>query len=142
MTDPSVVVLVDQGESAEALRLVGLRYPSFTLIDASDGASSTCAAINEVAPASPVVIVAVGRAALTLPAVARSQRAMHRLVLEYVLLDPDLPPVSDTWPDARVTVACDVDSEASLQARLRGWDVLSVEDLGHAQDENRDPRRG
>lgn len=142
MTDPSVVVLVDHDESDEALSFVGLRYRSFTLIDASDGASRTCAAINEAAPASPVVIVAVGRAALTLPAVARSQRAMHRLVLEYVLLDPHLPAVSDAWPDARVTVACDVDSEASLQARLRGWDVLRIEDLGHAQDEKQDPLQG
>ena len=96
-----------------------------------DVATRTCAAINELAPRPPLVIAATGRAALCLPAVARSQGAQHRRTQEYVLLDPQLPAVSDTWPDARVTVVCDADSEASLQARLRGWDLLELEDIHH-----------
>lgn len=95
----------------------------------TDIAVRTCAAITALAPTPPLVVAAEGTMARTLPAVARSQAAHHRRVIEYVLLDPELPPVSDTWPDARVTVVCDVDSEASLQARLRGWDVLRPEDL-------------
>lgn len=95
----------------------------------TDLAVRTCAAITALEPSPPLVVVAEGSMARTLPAVARSQAAHHRRVIEYVLLDPELPPVSDTWPDARVTVVCGVDSEASLQARLRGWDVLRPEDL-------------
>lgn len=95
----------------------------------TDLAVRTCAAITALQPSPPLVIVAAGSMARTLPAVARSQAAHHRRVVEYVLLDPELPPVSDAWPDARVTVVCGVDSEASLQARLRGWDVLRPEDL-------------
>lgn len=95
----------------------------------ADLAVRICAAITAVAPSPPLVIVAEGAMARNLPAVARSQAAHHRRVVEYVLLDPDLPPVSDAWPDARVAVVCGVDSEASLQARLRGWDVLRPEDL-------------
>jgi len=94
-----------------------------------DVATRTCAAINEVAPRPPLVIAATGRAALCLPAVARSQGAQHRRTEEYLLLDPELPSVSDSWPDARVTVVCDADSEASIQARLRGWDLLELEDI-------------
>ncbi len=66
---------------------------------------------------------------MCLPAVARSQGAQHRRTEEYVLLDPELPSVSDTWPDARVTVVCDPASDASIQARLRGWDLLEVQDV-------------
>jgi hypothetical protein len=95
----------------------------------SDVATRTCAAINAVDPPALLVIAATGSAALTLPAVARSQSAQHRRAQEYVLLDPDLPAVTDAWPDARVTVVCDVDSEASIQARLRGWDLLEHKEI-------------
>lgn len=109
------------------------QHPSTVVVrpepGSTDPAVRTCAAITDLAPSPPLVVVSEGAMARTLPAVARSQTAHHRRVVEYVLLDPELPPVSDTWPDARVTVVCGVDSEASLQARLRGWDVLRPEDL-------------
>lgn len=109
------------------------RHPSTITITPEPGdgaiATRTCAAITNANPMPPLVIAATGRAALTLPTVARSQAALHRRVTEYVLLEPELPTVSDVWPDARVTVVCGVDSEASLQARLRGWDVLDIADV-------------
>lgn len=117
------------GRDDDAVTAFVQHTPSARSVDASFGEASACAAINELDPAPPLIIVAAGRAALVIPAVARSQRSMHRLVLEYLLLDPELPPVTETWPDARVTVVCDVDSEESLHARLRGWDVLRWEDL-------------
>ena len=84
-----------------------------------------CAAINLLDPRPPLVIVAEGALALLLPAVALSQRAAHRRVGEYVLIDPELPPVTDSWPDAPVTVvSSDEASDASLQGRLRGWTVV------------------
>ena len=85
-----------------------------------------CAAINELDPLPPLVIVAEGDEALLLPAIALSQRSTRRRVGEYVLIDPVLPAVSDTWPDAPVTVVSD-DAEgfASRQASLRGWRVLT-----------------
>jgi hypothetical protein len=85
-----------------------------------------CAAINLLDPQPPLVIVAEGAQALMLPAIALSQRAAHRRVSEYVLIDPDLPPVTDSWPDAPVTVvSSDESSDASIQGRLRGWTVLA-----------------
>ena len=83
-----------------------------------------CAAINLLDPAPPLVIVAEGSLALMLPAVALSQRSARRRVAEYVLVDPELPPVTDGWPDAPVTVISSGDSsDASIQGRLRGWTV-------------------
>jgi hypothetical protein len=85
-----------------------------------------CAAINLMSPAPPLVVVAHGSLAMLLPAIALSQRTAHRRVGAYVLIDPDLPPVTDSWPDAPVTVVTDDTSgAASLQGRLRGWQVLT-----------------
>jgi hypothetical protein len=87
-----------------------------------------CSAINDLAPSPPLTLIAFGEAALSLPAVALSQRTAHRLVTDYVLVDPDLPLVTDSWPDARVAVVTDyTGSPASLQGRLRGWTVMTHE---------------
>ena len=85
-----------------------------------------CAAINLLDPQPPLVIVAEGALALLVPAIALSQRAARRRVSEYVLIDPELPPVTDSWPDAPVTlVSSDETSGAAMQARLRGWTLLT-----------------
>jgi hypothetical protein len=85
-----------------------------------------CAAINLLDPHPPLVIVAEGGLALLLPAIALSQRSARRRVSEYVLIDPVLPTVTDSWPDAPVTVvSSDESSDASIQGRLRGWTVVA-----------------
>ena len=68
-----------------------------------------------------------GLAAL-LPSIALSQRSSHRTVEAYVLVDPDLPPVTDSWPDAPVVMVSD-DEWLLTQARLRGWDLVERADL-------------
>lgn len=90
-----------------------------------------CAAINEADPAGPLHVVAYGATARLLPAVALGQRAMHRRVAEYVLVDPDMPDVSDAWPDAPVSVyLTDTTTPAASQGRLRGWPVHPLAALG------------
>jgi len=85
-----------------------------------------CAAINLLDPVPPLVIVADGALALLLPAIALSQRSSRRRVSEYVLIDPELPPVTDGWPDAPVTlVSSDPESAAARQGSLRGWRLLT-----------------
>lgn len=79
-------------------------------------------------PRPPLRIVAHGDLALLLPAVALSQRSMHRAVEGYVLIDPVLPAVTDSWPDARVTVVTD-DEWILTQARLRGWELAEPADV-------------
>jgi hypothetical protein len=89
-----------------------------------------CAAITRLAPPPPLVIVAIGSAALALPSVALAQRSAHRRTVEYLLIEPSVPTVSDTWPDAPVTVACDDRADdASVQGRLRGWTVVTTSQL-------------
>ncbi len=89
-----------------------------------------CAAINLINPEPPLAIVTHGDLALLLPAIALAQRSAHRRTAEYLLVDPVLPPVTDTWPDAPVTVACDdMSCEAAIQGRLRGWTVITMDEL-------------
>ena len=88
-----------------------------------------CAAILAMAPAPPLIIAAAGDAALLVPAVARAQRAAHRQVVEYLLVEPTMPTVTDSWPDAPVTVVTgQADGGPAGLARLRGWVVLAASD--------------
>lgn len=100
------------------------------LVVAPDGAGSPsarlCAAIGALQPTPPLVVVAVGAAADHLPAVALSQRAAHRQVAEYLLVEAPIPAVSDAWPDAPVTVATD-DTSVARQSVLRGWTTIASE---------------
>jgi hypothetical protein len=91
-------------------------------------AARMCAAISALQPTPPLRIVANGELALLLPAIALSQRSLHRGVTEYVLIDPVLPTVTDAWPDAPVTIVTD-DEWVATQARLRGWDLVDRDDL-------------
>ena len=88
-----------------------------------------CAAITLIDPEPPLAIVAHGDLALVLPAIALAQRSAHRRTAEYLLVDPVLPAVTDVWPDAPVTVACDLTSDASIQGRLRGWTVIALDEV-------------
>lgn len=105
--------------------------------DAALGARM-CAAITALQPEAPLIIVAEGERARLLPAIALSQRSNRRAVIGYVLVDPLLPAVTDSWPDAPVTVVTDdAGSDASVQGRLRGWRVLTREQYA-ADRENED----
>jgi hypothetical protein len=91
-------------------------------------AARVCAEITRLAPTPPLVIVAVGDLAALLPAVALAQRAARRQVLAYVLIDPEYPPVSEGWPDARVYVLGSPGVDLRT-AELRGWETGPVTGL-------------
>ena len=86
------------------------------------GASATqmCADLLRVQPESPLVVVAHGSACAVLPAIALAQRAAHRRVDAYVVVEPHAPASTDTWPDAPVLAVTNDDHTARLAA-LRGW---------------------
>ena len=91
----------------------------------------------------PLVLVALGAAGPLLPLIGGAQRAAHRLVGGYALVDADLPPArndgsvfydSDSstrlpnppdWPDAPCGYLATTDEhrEQSRQAEMRGWTV-------------------
>jgi hypothetical protein len=86
---------------------------------------------------APVLLVVDGTAGGMAPALGFSQKAARRAVAGYVLVDADVPAADDRgvdWPDAPVVyVASPAASESdTTQARLRGWDVITVADTSPA----------
>jgi hypothetical protein len=87
-----------------------------------------CAEITRLTPTPPLLIVTEGAYSALLPAIALAQRAARRRVLGYVLIDPEYPPVTEAWPDARVHVLGSAGAELRT-AELRGWETGSVTGL-------------
>lgn len=135
MADGTVIVLPSSDDRSASLLDQFLLVSPAARVILLDGAATgsrsarTCLAIAELAPTTPIVVVTFGDAAGLLPHVAVAQRAAHRRIAEYVLVDPELPSVTDSWPDAPVIVLCEATSEASLHGRLRGWTVLPTDAL-------------
>lgn len=129
MATRTVLVLApDAADGLGAAPLAALDPVPVHPVDGPEAALAArlCAAITALDPTAPLVIVVAGALARVLPAIALAQRSSHRRVAEYVLLDPVLPPVTDGWPDAPVTVVVDDETaDASVQGRLRGWTVLT-----------------
>lgn len=133
VTEPTVVLLPATDPRHAGLRgqFLNGRFPVLA-VTPSPGpdralAARICAAIASLAPAPPLVLVAIGSAGLLLPAVALAQRAGHRRVASYLLIDAELPAVTDSWPDAPVTVLADGDQRLPA---LRGWDVRPLAEIG------------
>ena len=85
-------------------------------------------------PTGAVVWVAHGDTARLLPGLSFAQRAAHRTVVGYVLVDAVSPAPSLEWPDAPVTwirtsQAADEVGQGALSAELRGFRVVATDDL-------------
>jgi len=93
-------------------------------VDATVESKAICAQILDATLLPPIVVIARGDACLTLPAVALSLRTQHRNTCGYVLIDPDAPPATDTWPESPVSV---VSSTEATGTSLRGWPVVRSE---------------
>ena len=75
----------------------------------------------------PATIVGIGRFGTLMPRLAFARRAARRPVVEYVLVDCDLPLVSGDWPDAPVRYIARSE-EFATHAKVaadRGWSVGS-----------------
>ena len=84
---------------------------------------------------APVLLVVDGPAGAMAPALGFSQKAARRAVSGYVLVDASVPAADDRsldWPDAPVVYVASpaADPDHVLQAQLRGWEVLEVDDAG------------
>jgi len=118
-----VVVLPDpswreRSIAIDAICAAGLRVLN---VDTAMESKMICAGLMGAQLAPPVVVVARGEACLMLPAVALSLRTQHKDTSGYVLIDPDAPPASDTWPESPVLV---LSSTEATGTSLRGWPVL------------------
>lgn len=111
----------DRSTVIDAIRAVGLRVLD---VDTAMESKAICAALMSAQLTPPVVVVARSDACLMLPAVALSLRTQHKDTSGYVLVDPDAPPATDTWPESPVSV---VSSTEATGTSLRGWPVVRSE---------------
>jgi hypothetical protein len=93
-------------------------------------AQRLCAALVSVHCLEPVTFVAYGPTCLALPAIALSMRSQHRRVRSYVLINPDLPASSDTWPDCPILVVYANSEDVSSVVRLSGWEWVVSQQPG------------
>jgi hypothetical protein len=80
----------------------------------------TCQAIAKATTTKNLVIIATGGACNQLPAIALAQRAAGRAILGYQLLQPVLPPFTESWPLAPVTAYFPTGSTIPREVALRG----------------------
>jgi hypothetical protein len=90
--------------------------------------ASLAMGLNAAAIPGPIVVVSNGQTSRLLPALALAQRAVHRQVRGYVLVDSPVPSPGPHWPDAPVWWCCTNAAPesvvgAELTARLRGFHV-------------------
>lgn len=122
-----VLVLPDPSWDEREDVIVAIEHGGHRVFDVSTPMDSKimCAAIINASLTPPLVVVAHGDACQLLPALALSLRTQHRATTAYVLIDPDAPPSTDTWPEAPVFV---VSGSEPNGRSLRGWDVVSAPD--------------
>ena len=118
-----VVVLPDPSWRDRSIAIDAISAAGLCVLNVDTAMESKviCAGLMGVQLAPPVVVVARGEACLMLPAVALSLRTQHKDTSGYVLIDPDAPPASDTWPESPVLV---LSSTVATGTSLRGWPVL------------------
>jgi hypothetical protein len=86
-------------------------------------ATRVCAALLDNKLDAPIVVLAHGEGCQVLPAVALSMRTRHIATCGYVLIDPDAPPSTDTWPESPVIVVSTTQEDGTS---LRGWRIVSA----------------
>jgi hypothetical protein len=119
-----VILLPDESWTERGQVVASIERAGLVVLDMGSPLESkaVCAAIITSQLAPPLVIVAHGDACLVLPAIALSLRTQHRSTAGYVLVDPDAPPSTDTWPEAPVMV---VSTTQEGGTSLRGWPIIA-----------------
>jgi hypothetical protein len=80
----------------------------------------TCQRIAQATSSKNLVMIATGSACDQLPAIALAQRATGRAILGYQLLQPVLPPFTESWPQSPVTAYFPAGSTIPRETTLRG----------------------
>lgn len=122
---PRAIVLPDPSWADRNEVVVAIECSGLAVLDIPTPLESkaVCAAIISAHVDPPLVVVAHGDACHVLPAVALSLRTQHRDTAAYVLVDPDAPQSTDTWPEAPVTVVSTTEQDGMS---LRGWPIVSA----------------
>ena len=89
----------------------------------------TCQRIAESTSSKNLIIIATGDACNQLPAIALAQRATGKAILGYQLLQPTLPPFTDSWPQAPITAYFPAGFSIPKELALRGINIQEYANL-------------
>jgi hypothetical protein len=89
----------------------------------------TCQKIAQSTSGKNLIIIATGSACNQLPAIALAQRATGKQILGYQLLQPTLPPFTDSWPQAPITAYFPVGFTVPKELALRGITIQEYANL-------------
>jgi hypothetical protein len=96
---------------------------------------SICLELNSTGIDGALIFIATAQTCRDLPVIASAQKAVHRPVISYALIDPDYPVSTDTWPNAPVNAyMTSPESSGSRTISLRGVEVqqfITVTELAH-----------
>jgi hypothetical protein len=89
----------------------------------------TCQGIAKATSSKNLIIIATGTACNQLPAIALAQRATGKQILGYQLLQPTLPPFTDSWPQAPITAYFPAGLTIPKELTLRGITIKEFANL-------------
>ena len=89
----------------------------------------TCQRIAASTSHKNLIIIATGAACNQLPAIALAQRATGKKILGYQLLQPTLPPFTDSWPQAPITAYFPAGFSVPKDLALRGITIKEFANL-------------
>jgi hypothetical protein len=89
----------------------------------------TCQRIAVSTSGKNLIIIATGTDCNQLPAIALAQRATGKQILGYQLLQPTLPPFTDSWPQAPITAYFPAGLTVPKELTLRGITIQEYASL-------------
>ena len=89
----------------------------------------TCQGVARATSGKNLIIIATGTACNQLPAIALALRATGKQILGYQLLQPTLPPFTDSWPQAPITAYFPAGFIIPKELTLRGITIKEFANL-------------
>lgn len=130
MNEITVLHLVNEATPPELSDLLA-NTPGINCIDipVDSDPARTCQSIAMSTSSKNLIIIATGSGCDQLPAIALAQRATGKHILSYHLLQPTLPPSTDSWPQAPITAYFPTGSTVPKELVLRGIRIEEFDSL-------------
>jgi len=130
MNEATLVHLVNEETLPEMADLIAkIQITDCIDIHVDPDPARTCQRIAHSTPGKNLIIMATGTACNQLPAIAMAQRATGKQILGYQLLQPTLPPFTDSWPQAPITAYFPAGSTIPKELYLRGITIQEFTNL-------------
>ena len=132
MNEVTLVHLVNDATPPELVDLLtNTRQADCIEVQVDLDPARTCQRIAESTSSKNLIIIATGDACNQLPAIALAQRAAGKQILGYQLLQPMLPPFTDSWPQAPITAYFPAGLTIPKELTLRG---ITIEEFSHLSE--------